>query len=226
MVDGQSAADRYQDAIRLGVDYVEFDVRKTRDLVAIICHDHSTPSGRRISDFAYRDLTDELGTEAMTLEELLEIAAGKVGLHLDLKEGGYEAELVGSVKDRGALDTLVITSGDEVVRAIKELFPDVRAGLTLGDELTGAAPWVKLRTRLSEAFPRQRIERSRADFVAPHWQLADFNVLRYCRRHGLPAWVWTVDDAPAIKRFLGDPRVTTLITNRPDLALRLRKARS
>ena len=226
MVDGQSAAERYQHAIRLGVDYVEFDVRKTRDRISIVYHDDCTVSGRHISEFAYSELTEELGGEALTFDELLDIAAGKVGLHLDLKEGGYEAEVVDQVRERGALDSLVITSGDQVVRAIKEQFPEIRAGLSLGDELTGAPPWVKLRARLSEAFPHDRLERCKADFVAVHWQLADFNVLRYCRRQGLPAWVWTVDEEPALNRFIADPRVTTVITNRPELALQIRKARS
>ena len=226
MVEGQSVAERYQHAIRLGVDYVEFDVRKTKDLVAIVYHDDCTLSGRLINQFAYTDLMEELGAEALTFDEMLDIAAGKVGLHLDLKEGGYEAEVVDRVRERGALDSLVITSGEEVVRAIKQQFPEVRAGLSLGDELAGAPPWVKLRARFSEAFPRVRIERCNADFVAAHWQLADFNVLRYCRRHGLPAWVWTVDEEPALKRFIADPRVTTVITNRPELALEIRKARS
>jgi len=226
VVDGQSAAERYQHAIRLGVDYVEFDVRKTRDRISIVYHDDCTVSGRNITEFAYSELTEELGGEALTFDELLGIAAGKVGLHLDLKEGGYEAEVVGKVRERGALDSLVITSGDEVVHAIKERFPEIRSGLSLGDELTGAPPWVKLRARLSEAFPHDRLERCKADFVAVHWQLADFNVLRYCRRHGLPAWVWTVDEEPALNRFIADPRVTTVITNRPELALQIRKARS
>ena len=226
MVSGQSAAQRYEHAIRLGVDYVEFDVRKTKDLVAIVYHDDCTLSGRLINQFAYTDLMEELGAEALTFDEMLDIAAGKVGLHLDLKEGGYEAEVVNRVRERGALESTVITSGEEVVRAIKQQFPEVRAGLSLGDELAGAPPWVKLRARLSEAFPRARIERCKADFVAAHWQLADFNVLRYCRRHGLPAWVWTVDEEPALKRFIADPRVTTVITNRPELALEIRKARS
>jgi glycerophosphoryl diester phosphodiesterase len=34
--------------------------------------------------------------------------------------------------------------------------------------------------------------------------------------------VWTVDDEPGIARFLVDRRVTALITNCPEVALRLR----
>ena len=220
---GVPAGERYRRAIELGVDFVEFDVRRTRDGVTVICHDGCTASGRAIRDFAYRDLTRELGSEALTFDELLEVAGGgRVGLHLDLKETGYEGEVVRAALDRSPLARLVVTGDDAVVRTIKEQFPQVRAGLSIGEEIDGLAPWQKLRVRLSELFPRGRLERSRADFVAVHSRLADLTVLRYCASRGIPAWVWTVDDEPGIARFLADRRVTTLITNRPDVAMRLR----
>ncbi|HEY0830064.1 MAG TPA: hypothetical protein VGE99_02900 [Candidatus Dormibacteraeota bacterium] len=76
--------------------------------------------------------------------------------------------------------------------------------------------------RLSELFPRRRFERCHADFVAVHQQLARLAVLGYCERQGMDAWVWTVDDEQGITRFLADPRVTVLITNHPEVAMRLR----
>jgi glycerophosphoryl diester phosphodiesterase len=36
--------------------------------------------------------------------------------------------------------------------------------------------------------------------------------------------VWTVNDEPQMRRFLADPRVAVLITDRPRHALRLRGA--
>jgi glycerophosphoryl diester phosphodiesterase len=224
VMEGVSAADRYRHAIALGVDYVEFDVRRTRDGMTVIHHDDWTKSGRVLRDFAYSDLTDELGSEALTLDELLDVAAGHVGLHLDLKEPGYEAEIVEVMLDRCPVEEFVITSGVEEIRTIKEGFPQVRAGLSIGDDLTSVAPWLRVRHRLTELFPRRRIERSRAAFIAVHQDLAVLSALRYCDRHGVPAWVWTVDDERSIARFLADRRVTTLITNRPDIALRLRSA--
>jgi glycerophosphoryl diester phosphodiesterase len=221
-VDGVPAVDRYRQAIGLGVDFVEFDVRKTRDGTMVIYHDERTASGRDVAGLTYGELAEELGPEAMTLDELLDVAAGRVGLHLDLKETGYEAEVVRAVLDRCPVDRLVITSGDAAIRTIKEQFPHVRAGLSIGEEIDRLAPWMKLRLRLSELFPRARLERSHADFVAVHQQLAGLTVLAYCARRGIDAWVWTVDDERGIARFLADPRVTTLITNRPEIAMRLR----
>ena len=201
-------------------------MRKTKDGVPVVFHDAHTASGRLIRDLTWAELAIELAGEALTLDELFGIAGGKVGLHLDLKEAGYEAELVRSVREHAGDTPWVITSEDTIVRAVKDQFPDVKVGLSLGDELAGAPGWRRLAVRLSEAFPRKRLDASKADFVAAHWQLADFNVLRFCARHGLPAWIWTVDEEATIKRYLADPRVAVVITNHPEVAVRLRSAGS
>lgn len=221
-LDGERAVERYLRAIELGVDYVEFDVRRTLDRVMVVCHDDCTVSGRSIAAFDYAELTGELGGEALTLDALLDAAAGRVGLHLDLKEAGFEELLVNTVLERCPVDSLVITSHDAVVFEVKRLFPQVRAGLSLGEDLTHVSPWLKPGVRLRELFPGRRLKECRADFVAVHRQLAALNVLRYCQDAGMPAWVWTVDEEREIARFMADSRVTTLITDRPEVALRLR----
>lgn len=218
-IEGVPAAERYRRAIELGVDYVEFDIRRTRDGVSVVYHDERTVSGRSVRDLTFRDLAEELGPESLTFEQLLDLAAGRVGLHLDLKETGYEAEIVHTALRRCPVDSLVITSGDAVIRTVKEQFPEVRAGLSIGEEIGGLAPWIKLRARLGELFPGGRWERSHADFMAVHQQLAALTGLRFCESRGIPAWVWTVDDEPGMARFLADRRVTAVITNRPDLAM-------
>ena len=43
---------------------------------------------------------------------------------------------------------------------------------------------------------------------------------------GVPIWVWTVDDKRLMQRFIKDRRIEAIITNRPDLALRLRSERA
>ena len=65
----------------------------------------------------------------MTFEELLDIVAGdRAGLHLDLKETGYEGEVVRAVLDRISVERLVITSADASIHTIKEQFPGIRVG--------------------------------------------------------------------------------------------------
>jgi glycerophosphoryl diester phosphodiesterase len=237
-VAGLPADERYDRAIQLGVDYVELDVRRAADGVYVNYHDDLTPSGRAIGSLKYAGLKAELGAELLTLAELLQVIAGRAGVQIDLKEQGKGAEIVGLVlaaqaESRhipirslpGGEGRVVFTTGEvESIRAIKEQFPGVRAGLTLGTDMKGAPAWATVRERLGELFPGRRLNRSRADFVAAHQQLARIRLLRYCTRRRMAAWVWTVDQEAEIARFMADPRVTTLITNRPDLALRFRSA--
>lgn len=217
------AAERYRRAVELGVDYVELDVRRTLDGLYVNYHDHVTPSGRPTAGLTYAALKDELGSELMLLDELFDVVAGRAGLHVDLKETGYEAAIMQVIVGRAGVDRFVVTTGEvESIRTIKEQFPNVRAGLTLGTDMKGAQAWVTLRERLAELFPTPRLRRSNADFVAAHQQLARLRLLGYCARRRMACWVWTVDEEKEIARFMADRRVTTLITNRPEIALRLR----
>jgi len=221
---GLQAADRYGRAISLGVDYVEIDVRRSADGVYVNYHDERTRSGRAVRELTYAALKQELGAELLQVGEVMELVDGRVGLHVDVKQTGDEAATVRLIQSGCAHSPVVFTGGDDSIHAIKQIFPMVRAGLTLGEDLDGAPPWRYLRVRLSELFPGVRLRRSQSDFAAVHQRLAGIRVLGYCARVHMSAWVWTVDDEVNIARFMHDPRVAVLITDRPDIALRFRTA--
>ena len=221
---GLAAGERYMRAIAMGVDFVEIDIRRTTDGVFVNYHDDRTPSGRAVRDLSCAELESELGAELVRAGDLMEMVDGKVGLHVDVKEEGYEADVVRFIQAGCARSEIVFTSGDAPIRAIKEQFPNVRTGLSLGDDLDGAPPWRYLQVRWSELYPRARLQRCHADFAAVHQRLARIRVLDYCAGANVPAWVWTVDDEADIASFMRDTRVAVLITDRPDLALKIRSA--
>lgn len=222
---GLPAAERYRRAIGLGVDYVELDVRRTADGRYVNYHDDVTPSGRRVGSLTFAEVKGELGADLLSLDELFDVVGGRAGLHVDLKEPGYESEIINTILGRAEVDRFVVTTGDvESIRAIRDQFPSVHAGLTLGTDMKGAAAWATVTERLGELFPGPRLKRSRAEFIAAHEQLARIRLLGYCARRRMACWVWTVDEEKEIARFIADARVTTLVTNRPDIAVRLRSA--
>ena len=224
-------AESYKRAIELDVDFVEFDVRRTRDTIYVIWHDEHTPSGRCIRDMSYEEYRCELGDQAMTVPQLFAMTKGRVGLHLDLKETGYEDDIVTLALHSCPNDELIITSlEDESVRVIKEQFPSqdfptLKVGLSLGRDPRGSSILKALRILLSELFPEKRLRSTKADFLVVQYLLAMLSVLRYCTRKHVPIWVWTVDDKRIMIRFLNDARITTLVTNKPDVALSLRTAK-
>jgi glycerophosphoryl diester phosphodiesterase len=68
----------------------------------------------------------------------------------------------------------------------------------------------------------RRIRACRADWVAVNHRLARAGALARCHQAGIKAMIWTVDEDAEMGRWLADPRVTVLITNRPAGAVALR----
>ena len=182
-----SAHQGYPRLLNSGADFLEIDIRRTEEGAIVISHDEPRPGGKHV-----------------TLDEVLDAAAGRIGLQLDLKEPGYEVELIRSALERLPPDKLVVTTEmEDSIRLIKQEFPEIRAGLTT-----------------------QRIDPNRADFIALDQRYASDDALALAERYGIKLWVWTVDDRRLMQRFVNDRRVEGIITNRPDLALKLRSARS
>lgn len=79
-------------AIELGVDYVEIDLRLTRDGHVVVLHDatvdRTTNSCGRIKDLTLAEvkrIKTKDGQHVPTLEEVLKLTDGQVGLMLELK---------------------------------------------------------------------------------------------------------------------------------------------
>jgi glycerophosphoryl diester phosphodiesterase len=146
--------------------------------------------------------------------------------HLDLKETGYEADVMtaalAAFGDPGRF--VATTLEDESVQAIKTTFPQVNVALSLGRDLSELAPRQWLGVRAGELAPLRRVRRCGADWVAVNWQLARLGVIRACHRAGVGVMVWTVDGDAHVDAFLGDGRVDVLITNRPRFAVGRRAA--
>ena len=215
----------YKNAIRSGAEYVEFDIRRTRDGVLIVYHDeHAGDSGQLVKDLPYDRLCEVLGYAAPRVDDVMRLLGGKAIGHLDLKEVGYEDEVMNLALAAFGPGNFVATSlEDASILRIKEGFPQVTAALSLGRDLTEVprARWASV--RYSELFPLRRIRACRADWVAVNYKLAHWGVLKLCCEQGIGAMVWTVDTDDLIDQFLADERVNVLITNRPRYAVHRRE---
>ena len=211
----------YKDAIGSGAEYVEFDIRRTQDNVLVVYHDeHAGDSGPLVKDLPYEQLCEVLGCAAPRVEDVMRLLGGKAIGHLDLKEVGYEAEVIDLALETFGPGNFVATSlEDASILTIKEDFPQVTAALSLGRDLAEVSRTKRASVRYSELFPLRRIRACRADWIAVNYKLAHWGVLKLCSQHGIGAMVWTVDADNLIDRFLTDERVNVLITNRPKYAV-------
>jgi|SRR5579859_4497921 len=214
----------YELALSSGAEYAEFDIRRTRDGVLVAYHDaRAAHTGPAVGELAYAELCTRLNYAVPKVDDVMQLLAGNMMGHLDLKEIGYEEEVIRlALGTFGAGNFVATTLEDESVKRIKKSFPRVRAALSLGRDKKGMPMREQARVLGKELFPLSRIRACGADWVAVNHQLARGGVLSQCKRHGIGAMVWTVDEDRLIDRFLTDQRVDVLITNRPEYAVRRR----
>ncbi|GAA4631735.1 hypothetical protein GCM10023196_062300 [Actinoallomurus vinaceus] len=214
----------YESALTTGAEYVEFDIRRTRDGEFVVFHDPRV-ANHPVAGLTYDELCAVAGHRVPRVRDVMALIAGRAKGHLDLKEVGDEDEIITLALDLLGPDGFVATTlEDSSIARIKREFPQVTAALSLGRSLREVSWLSKAPTRIQELYPLRRMRECGADWLAVHRRLARATVLRMCGRLGVPAMVWTVNDEPRMRRFLRDERVTVLITDRPRHALRLRQA--
>jgi glycerophosphoryl diester phosphodiesterase len=214
----------YTHALASGAEFAELDIRRTKDDVLVVHHDaRQGRTGPRIADLGYGDLCDRLGYPVPRVTDVMGMLAGKLTGHLDLKEIGYEEEVIDlALASFGPGNFIATTLEDISVKTIKRSFPAVTTALSLGRDLKGVPRnrWVAVRR--SELYPLDRLRSCGADWVAVNHRLGRLRVISACWRQGIGVMVWTVDADGLIDRFVADQRIAVLITNRPEHAARRR----
>lgn len=207
-------------AISLGADFVEMDVRQTKDKKLIVFHDDI------IDDTPIKFLTfDELNTKSIDkgysvplLEDVLKLCQGKIKLDIELKETGYEFRVLSLVKKYFTYDSFMIKSFlDTAVKKVELLDKKVNTGLLLGYKKAD------IKRRVNEFLPSRRLKLLDVDFVSPHHKLVTWDYMLRMRILKKKVYVWTVNDEKIIKKLLAK-NVDGIITDVPDKAIAIRDA--
>lgn len=214
----------YEDALTSGAEYVEFDIRKTRDDVLVVYHDARVAhTGPRVASLSYAELCNLLGYHAPKVEDVMTLIVGKMIGHLDLKEIGYEEEVIElALGILGSGNFVSTTLEDESIVTIKKAFPSVKTALSLGRDLNEVPRSRWAAVRRSEIFPIRRLHACNSEWAAVNYKIARFGAIRSCKHNGIGLMIWTVDSDKLIDHFLADAAIDVLITNRPHYAVRRR----
>ena len=188
-----NSVDAFVSAIAMRADAIETDVRRTPDGRLVLAHD---------------PLAAQPSPDLVELGDLVELAAGRIRLDVELKEAGYEQQVLEVLTPRP--DGLLVTSFlPEVVAAVRALDPMVRTGLVVG-------PWDSSPDRFARA------DECGAEVLLPHVDLLDDALRGEAVRRGRRLAVWTVNDRETLSSLIADPAVGCVITDVPDVALALR----
>lgn len=205
----ENTIEAFTNAIDVGADMIEFDIRRTREGEMIAFHDASV-GGAPVSTLTRDEVGAAAGVRPPLLTEVLQACAGRIRLDVEFKEDGYVADVMAVLRAGFDPSQLVVTSFlPAVVAQAKEAFPEVKTGLLVGEDRSP----LDLSGRLRELYPVDLARRVRADYLAPHYKLAGLGVVRRAAAAGLPCLLWTVNSPALIRRYAADPRVAAIITD-------------
>ncbi|HEV2952492.1 MAG TPA: glycerophosphodiester phosphodiesterase family protein [Candidatus Dormibacteraeota bacterium] len=200
----------FESAIASGVDLIECDVHLSFDGDLIVIHDHTvdrTTDGsgmvRTLSTSELRALDAGQGERLPLLEEVLDVARGRVGLAIEIKQAplpypGLEEVLLATLgEDVG--EVAVISFHHPSILKLKLMEPRLQTGL-----LEVARP----------VDPIVLLAQAKADIHCAHYSGVDPELVTAVHEAGGWVGVWTVDDAVAVawSKHCG---VDSVFTNRP-----------
>jgi glycerophosphoryl diester phosphodiesterase len=224
----EGTCEAYRSALAAGAEYAEFDVRRTSDGTLVVFHRARAGWGRAVAEVSYARLCYLAGYEVPRMAEVMQLLAGRAVGHLDLKETGCAAAIVGhAVEMLGPAGVVVTTGSGAVAASLRRRFPGVPVGLTVGGDLAETARFTARRARARGRGPSRldRVLAAAADWAVVHHRVARTGVLEECRMRGIRTMVWTVNSDRALARWLASPSVDVLVTDRPARAVGLRGRR-
>jgi glycerophosphoryl diester phosphodiesterase len=202
----------FRSAIAIGCDMIECDVHLSSDGRLVVIHDHTlerTTNGsglvRDHSAAELRKLDAGDGEKIPLLQEVVELALGKVGLVIEIKQvpplyPGLEEKLVNMLRQLGAVqECAAISFNHPVIHELRKMEPSLQLGV-----LEGARPM----------HPAAILRDSGADVYSPHWGAADPQVVKEVHDAGGAVAVWPVDDEAALA-WCRYSKPDAIFSNRP-----------
>jgi glycerophosphoryl diester phosphodiesterase len=179
-----------------GCDGFEFDVRRSSDGQAVICHD-ATVGGMKIETMPSKSLP------LPSLENVLRQFAHRAFLDIELKVAGLESQTLSELRKHPPQKGCVVSSFlPEVLAAIHDLDQSIPLGF-LCETKDQLSAW----------------RQTPAQWVIPQSELADRKLIDLVHGAGKRIMVWTVNRAERMHEF-AEWGVDAIISDEPELLVR------
>jgi glycerophosphoryl diester phosphodiesterase len=188
----------FDQALQLGCDGFEFDVRRTACGHAVICHDEKV-EGVNVARAACGQLQS-----LPRLADVLALYAGRAFLDIELKVPGLESDVIVALREHPPERGYVVSSFlPEVLLDLRARSADVTLGF-ISDH-------------------KKKIERWRdlpVEYVIPKQTLITSRLVQDVQSAGKSVLTWTVNDKKAMQK-LADWGVDGIISDDPQLLVRV-----
>lgn len=199
-------------ACEAGADFIEFDVRRTKDKLLVAHHDPyivQNAEKLNICDLTYDELTiiaSEHNFKVPQIKQILQVFYGNVGLDIELKEEDCEQEILQLISDLPVKPSCFFTSfNSSILRKLKKYDHSLQTGL------------------LFESMDTINEASKEIDFLCPDYDTFFSNRDYFgSTTNRCSTAVWTVDTREKIRKVLKNPLIGAVITNQTALAASVR----
>lgn len=182
-------------ALAVPADMIEVDIRKSRDNGLYVMHDRRTgrtaepnidierSASGRVNGIRLRN-----GEAVPSLDDLLDLVAGALSLNLEIKSAGAGELTARRLQASGYRGPVLLSSfKDREVREARDAMPGLATAV------------------IFDVFTKGMIGAYRAHghtVISLRKTTADERLIAACHEQGIAVYVWTVDEAEEMKRFI------------------------
>ena len=183
----------FNKATEYGADYIEFDVRKTKDNQLIIIHDatlgRTTTGTGSVKDMTYDEIKKfktKINEENIPLlEDVLEIFRNKIQFMIEIKAENIQIPLMDLICRNDLIKDCIFSSRnlDEIL-SIKKRFPEAKIcyNITKGKKLT-LSDFLKLKHQKSKKIHNLNMISLRSSLMSSEF-------IEICHKHKILALSW------------------------------------
>lgn len=197
-------------AIELGVDFIELDIRASKDQRLVVFHDELltrlTGISAKVRDCTLSELRrlKVMGKARIpTLEEVLDEVGTRCGIVIEIKEPGLESSVIRILDEKGLISSSIIIASfyHSVVKRALEQEPRLRGMVIMSCEPVD---------------PVAVARAAGAGFLAVYYKFATKRLIKLAHEGGVKVNVWTVNTIEVLKEML-DLGVDMITTDDPKL---------
>jgi glycerophosphoryl diester phosphodiesterase len=214
----ENTMEAFEKAIKIGADYFELDIQKTKDNKIVCFHDFEVQN-KKVYEITHEELKNLSGIDVPLLEETLQLAKGKIKILCEIKNKGYEKQAIDIIKQHfDYKDIIVVSFIDEVLIKTNKLDRSIKTGLIIGKK--------KFFKILKDLFMFYRMRKCKTQNLMLSYIYTKFGIATIAKYFNIKVFVWTVDEPVQILKHFKNKNIYAVITNKPALAIKLLRSSS
>ena len=192
-------------AVKMGADFVEVDVRKSKDNKLVIMHDpdvnRTTDGNGFIKNYTIQELKKldaGKGETIPTLDEIISCVKDRIGLVIEIKEPGTEGKIIKKINENELENTILTSFYHKSIKNARKMNPSVDAGIIFACQPVDVV---------------QMASNASANIIFPSYEYMNEDMVKQAQNEGISVYPWTIDEPEIFKKFV-EMGVDGIVTNK------------